>query len=95
MLSLAAIKKEALRVARKYIGARRVDSVLVEPHQDWEGKDSVRITVVLKSSIEFTGEIVGGITTDLNDFMWRNKDDRFAYTHYATVEDMEQLSEGR
>jgi hypothetical protein len=95
MLSLAAIKKEALRVARKYIGARQVDRVLVKPDQDWEGLESVSITIVLKSSIDFTREMVGGITFDLNEFMVRNNDDRFAYTHYASVEDLEQLSEGR
>jgi hypothetical protein len=95
MLSLAAIEKEALRVAHKYIGARRVDRILVKEDQDWEGKDCVRVWIVLKASIDFTGPMVGGITSDLNDFMLRNEDDRFAYTHYATVEDLEQLSEVR
>jgi hypothetical protein len=95
MLSLAAIEKEALRIARKYIGAKRIDRVLIKADQDFDGKDSVYVWFVLKSSIDFRQVSLGGITSDLNDFMWRHDDDRFAYTRYATVEDLEQLSEGR
>ena len=92
MLTLPQVKKEALRVAREYFGAGQVKDVLVEEDIDSEGKDSLRVTIVLKSVGHLTGTKLSRISIDLIDFMVCNNDDRYPYTHYATVKDLQQLT---
>jgi hypothetical protein len=95
MLTLNAIRKYLMRVAREEFGAKRFADVLVSPYSPPEGEEGVSATIVLRSQegYRLSTEQVGNITRQANDFMAANKDRRFVYTHYATTADREELAQ--
>ena len=92
MLTLKEVEAEALRIAREQFGAEQVKRTVVESDIDSEGKDSLSITIVLKSIGLLTGMRLGKTSLDLIDYTYRNGDDRYPYTHYATEKEMKELA---
>jgi hypothetical protein len=95
MLTLNAIRKHLLKVAREEFGAKRLADVRVSPYSPPEGDEGVSATIVLRSQegYRLSVEQVTNITRQANDFMTASSDRRFVYTHYATTADLKELAE--
>ena len=85
MVSIAAIREKALELAQAHLGPQ-VKDVIVVDDTDFEGRKSLRVTMLIKSqwSAPPPGDKLVDITTRLNAFLSENDDQRFAYTHYMT-----------
>jgi hypothetical protein len=86
MLSLDAIKEKALELAKARLGQEVKDAV-VEEAADFEGQESLRVTILLRSkwSVDPPGGKLNDISSRLNSFLSISGDPRFAYTHYMTA----------
>jgi hypothetical protein len=93
-LSLGAIRKHLLKVARKEFGASRLADVRVSPYSPLEGDEGISATVILRSQAGYrlSVEQVSNITNNANDFMAAHGDRRFVYMHYATTDDLENMA---
>jgi hypothetical protein len=93
-LSLSALRKHLLKVARKEFGASRLADIRVSPYTPIEGDEGISATVVLHSQAGYrlsTGQ-VSSMTNSANDFMAAHGDGRFVYMHYATTDDLENMA---
>lgn len=94
MLTLNAIRKNLLRVAREEFGAKRLADVRVSSYLPPEGEEGVSATIILKpqQGYRLSAKQVSSITRQANEFMAVNKDRRFVYTHYASTDDLKELA---
>jgi hypothetical protein len=90
MVASQTIRAEILRIARENIGANNVKDVLVEDDVDLFGEPSLRLTIVLNATkpVSSSGDVMGRISTEALEFLLRNKDDRYPYTHYITAREL-------
>ena len=74
-----------LRISREHLGRDQVKDVIVEEDEDVFG-DSLRITIVLnaRKKANLSGDSLGRISIEALEFLVRNGDERYPYTHYAT-----------
>lgn len=94
MLTLNEIQNGILEIARNQLGRDAVKRVQVESDVDLDGKESLRITIVLRSSgTKLAGGKLSKIKIETIDFLQGRQDDRFPYTHYATESDLRALAE--
>ncbi|MGH6873067.1 MAG: hypothetical protein ACREHE_16350 [Rhizomicrobium sp.] len=93
-VSLAEVRDYALQIGRTTFGGKRLNNVLVEEEFDSSGELSLSVTFVFnpKPRPKLSGGKLGKISLDLVDFLHARKDERFPYTHYATTDELKQLS---
>lgn len=92
MLTLSQLQNGILEIARKHLGDA-VKRVKVAEDADLDGKDSLRITIVVRSGdIKLSGTNLGKIKIDVIDFLQAKGDQRFPYTHYATEAELRSLA---
>ncbi|HEX3675132.1 MAG TPA: hypothetical protein VHU87_12735 [Rhizomicrobium sp.] len=86
MLLLENIRDKALELAQAGLGLE-VKNVVVETDTDAEGEQSLRVTIVIKSpwTGEPSGRKLNTISSQLNSYLSKSGDSRFAYTHYMTA----------
>lgn len=92
MLTLTDIQNRMLGIARERLGADAVKRVEVEEDIDLDGKDSLRITIVLKNRKTVQSANLNKLTIDAVDFLQSMGDSRFPFTHYATEGEMKALA---
>lgn len=90
MLKLTQIKNEAVRIARAKLGSE-VKDVVVADDVDFEGRPSLRVTVILRSgwSVDPPGNMLNEISRKLTSFLAEKGDERFPYTHYMTTREFD------
>jgi hypothetical protein len=86
MLSIDEVKQKALELAQARLG-EEIGDVVVKEDQDFEGRNSLRVTILLKSGWRTNppGSKLNDISSKLNAFLSEHSDPRFAYTHYMTA----------
>lgn len=96
MLSVDEVKRKALELARSRLGSE-VKDVIVTEDSDFEGRKSLRVTVLIRSgwSAAPPGDKLVDITSRLNSFLSESDDERFAYTHYMTPREFSASNAGR
>lgn len=96
MLDTEQIKGKALELARNALGPE-IKDVIVEQRPDFEGRTSLRVTVLIKSrwSADPPGNKLNDLSRRLNAFLTENDDPRFAYTHYMTPREFSASNAGR
>lgn len=92
MLTLNEIRNGILEIARKQLGRDAVKRVEVEEDVDLDGKDSLRITIVVKNRKTIQSANLNKLTIDAVDFLQEAGDTRFPYTHYATEAELKALA---
>jgi hypothetical protein len=94
MLTSLQIRDEMLRISREHLGRDEVKNVLVEDDVDLLGDPSLRITIVLNSKkrMNWLGSALGRISIEALEFLLKNNDQRYPYTHYATDKELSALS---
>ncbi len=94
MLTSKEIRDEMLRIAREHLGLDQVKDTLVEDDVDMFGDASLRITIVLNSKkrTNLSGSALGRISIEALEFLVKNNDERYPYTHYATDKELAALS---
>lgn len=92
MLTLDQIKAEAVQIARAKLG-NEVKDIVVSENLDFEGRPSLRVTIILKSkwSVDPPGNMLNEISRRLTSYLSSNGDDRFPYTHYMTAREFTAL----
>jgi hypothetical protein len=90
MLDYRVIEGVADRIARGHnVGA---DRVLARPAVDSDGKDAVRITLVLpaQAAEELSGDAVLDLLYELHQTLQKEGEERLAIVEYATEEEMKE-----
>ncbi|HEX3486662.1 MAG TPA: hypothetical protein VHT51_16505 [Micropepsaceae bacterium] len=97
MLTPKQIRDEMLRIAREHLGREEVKDVLVEDDVDHFGEASLRITIVLNSKrkMNWSGSLLGRISIEALEYLLKNGDQRYPYTHYATDKELSSLSKAK
>lgn len=97
MLLSQDIRNEMLRIAREHLGRDEVKNVLVEDDVDLFGESSLRITIVLtsKKKVNLPGKALGKISIEALEYLVKNNDERYPYTHYATDKELAALSKAK
>ncbi|MFZ3033517.1 MAG: hypothetical protein WA138_05850 [Parvibaculum sp.] len=93
MLTSSELEKGILDIAKRNLGPSTVSRVRVKNDADLDGKDSLRITIVLKAkNVKLLGDRLSKIKISIIDFLQANGDFRFPYTHYATEAELKALA---
>jgi len=90
MIEAADVARIADEVARKELGAENVVRVEAEPMVDWTGAEAWRVLIVLAPDAvsRVSGDAVLDNLAGLQKSVQRAGDDRFAFVHYATEEEL-------
>lgn len=93
MLNDPQIQKLMKKVAAGIIPGNQLVEVRSEPAVDAEGKDAVRITLVVsdKAASTLTGEQLASLLVDIHDCLLSEGDERFPLIDYATPSDLDEL----
>jgi len=94
MLSSDEVKQKALELAQARLG-EEVSDVIVRDDEDSEGRNSLRVTILLKSGWRTNppGSKLNDISSKLNAFLSERSDPRFAYTHYMTAREFVEAND--
>lgn len=89
MLEDPQIQKLMKEVAASIMPSRQLLEVRTEPAFDAEGKEALRITLVVTDEAvrSLTGEQLTRLLVDIHDGLLREGDDRFPLVSYATSSD--------
>lgn len=89
MLELPQIREMLKQIATGVLPARELLEIRTEPSVDAEGRDSLRITLVLteEAAKTFTGEDASRLLLNLHDGLLNQGDERFPVLYYATPDD--------
>ncbi len=90
MLELAAIVDIAAKAAKSNLRAEHVRNVLTEPALDAEGRDAVRITIVIApdSLPRLKGDAVLDTSVDIGNRLREAGEERRPIVEYATEEEL-------
>lgn len=93
MLDFQTIESIAGRLAAQRLGT--LERVLARPATDSEGKDAVRVTIVLtpRAVSELSGDEALDLLTELNQTLEREGEERFAAVYYATDAELREEEE--
>lgn len=80
------LKKYVLELAREKLGSK-VKDVVIQDDRDSEGRPSLRITIILRArwSAALPGSVLAEISLSVIDYLSKQNDDRYPYTHYMTA----------
>ena len=90
MLESPDVVKLMKQVAAGVLPASQLVEVRSEPMTDFDGRDVLRITLVLseEAAKSFGGERALNLLTDIRDSLLRKGDERFPLIYYATPADL-------
>ncbi len=90
MLNDPEIQKLMKQVASGLIPGQQLLEVRTEPSVDSEGKDALRITLVVsdEAATTLTGDQLASLLVDVHDCLLREGDERFPLIYYATQSDL-------
>jgi hypothetical protein len=93
MLELPQIREMLKQIATGVLPARELLEIRTEPSVDAEGRETLRITLVLTEDAAntFTGEQASRLILDLRDGLLNKGDERFPVLYYATPDDSGDL----
>ena len=94
MLNDPQIQKLMKQVAAGVIPGSQLVEVRSEPAVDAEGKDALRITLVVsdEAASTLTGEQLASLLVDIHDCLLNEGDERFPLINYATPSDLDDLN---
>jgi hypothetical protein len=95
LIGLAEIRAEVLRLAQHKLKNLIVDA-RVENDTDTDGRDSLRITLILKSqrALASRGNELGELTLAVGDMLSKQGDSRFPFFRFATRGELKELERG-
>jgi hypothetical protein len=90
MLQDSRIQEIALAAARTNLAPIRVEAVTVAPMLDWTGQEALDVQVVIPESAvrKLRGKALIDFLMALNDRLLAEGEQRRAFPHYATPEDL-------
>ncbi|MES1990536.1 MAG: hypothetical protein V4441_06255 [Pseudomonadota bacterium] len=89
MLTNAEIQNVVMSIAKQQLGESAVSKIKINEDSDLDGKDSLRITIVVKDSkTKLPGDKLSKIKIAVIDFLQSKGDFRFPYTHYSTTAEL-------
>ena len=90
MLSTSRIEQIAADAARKQVAAGGLERVLAEPATDSDGKEAVRITLVVtpKTATSLTGDQALDLLIEVQNRIQEAGDERFPIIEYATEQEL-------
>lgn len=91
MLNRDKIIQIAHRVAAAHLGGAIVDDVMSEPTTDSQGRDALRITIVIKpgSAAKLGGNAVLDTLVEIQQELRQAGEERFPIVEYATEEELQ------
>ena len=91
-LQAADVEREALAVARKNFGAKRVLRAMVEPMVDQDGDDIWRITIVLQPQAVdgITGDAVLDNLVEIHNRLWEKGEENLPMVQFATEQELRE-----
>lgn len=89
MLEDPQVQKLMKQVAAGIFPATELLDVRAEPASDQDGKDALRITLVITDDLvdKLTGEQLADLLTEIRDLLLVQGDERFPLLHFATPTD--------
>jgi hypothetical protein len=92
MLELPQIGEMLKQIATGVLPAHELLEIRTEPSVDADGRESLRITLVLtdEAAKTFTGEQASRLLLDLHDSLLNKGEERFPVLYYATPDDSGQ-----
>jgi len=95
MLEFQTIEAIARRIAENKMATLGLERVLARPAFDSEGRDALRVTVVLTPEAvqELSGDAALDLLAELNQALQREGEERFAVVEYATEAEMSEEEE--
>ncbi len=89
MLEDPQVVKLMKQVAAGVFPAKELLDVRSEPSSDWEGQDSLRITLLLsdEGAAQMTGEQLASLLREIRDSLVGKGDERFPYLYFKTSTD--------
>lgn len=92
MLDSAKITEIAVKVARTWVAAANLERVVTKPATDSEGKDALRITLVLtpEAARDMTGDEALDVLVGIQQGLWDAGEERLPIVEYATEEELGQ-----
>lgn len=90
MLEFATIEAIAKRVAKGQVADAGLERVVTEPMTDSQGKDALRITVVLtpQAAQALSGDGALDLLVELQNALQREGEERFPIIEYATEQEL-------
>jgi hypothetical protein len=95
MIPQIKIQQIASEVAVANLDRARVESVLSEPTSDSQGRDALRITIIIKpgAAEELSGDSILDTLVQIQERLQREGEERFAFVEYATKDELEESGE--
>lgn len=93
MLQPADVEREAVEVARKNFGPKRVTRAIAEPAVDLDGDDAWRVTIVLADDAAvdaISGDEVLDNLVQIHERLRQKGDERLPIVHFATEEELQK-----
>lgn len=92
MLDNLRITEIAGNVVRAQVAGNRLERILAAPTTDSEGKEALRITLVLKpdAAKELTGAQAVDVLVGIQQSLWREGEQRFPIVEYATEQELRE-----
>lgn len=92
MIAQAKVRQIAGDVAKANLSRSNVETVESEDAVDSEGRDALRITIVVKpgTAEKFDGEKLLDTLVQIQERLRREGEERFATVEYATKEELEE-----
>lgn len=89
MLENPQVQKLMKRIAGGIFPSQQLIEVHSEPTSDSEGKEALRITLVLsdEAAHAMTGKQLSNLLTEIHDCLLREGDERFPLLHFETPTD--------
>jgi hypothetical protein len=97
MLDSTTIEKIAAAAAAAKLPAAAFERVLNEPALDSDGRDALRIIIVLKPGMaaRLTGDQSLDTLVKIQNDLQKSGEDRFAFVEYATEAELEDIGDSR
>lgn len=95
MLSKTKIEKIAREVASANLKSSATGSIISEPAVDSEGRDALRITIVIKSDAtnKISGNAALNTLVQIQDRLKKAGEERFPVVQYATKEELQDVDD--